>query len=619
MDNLLSEADIRVTKGIFEALKKEKNNDDFHDVVVMAGSSEFKCHRVILASVSGFFHAHLTSGMRECLESRVELKSISGDVFSQILDCIYSGKAVVTTENIFDIWAAVDVLDLSFLLEDCKQFFIENLSEDNCIDYCISIRPLNEEYSRQALNCIAMSFKRVRFSKSLYKLNIQEMKYLVLSDKLATFCEDDVIETILRWAECTPTLGDLSDTLSLEEGVTFETLDGNVESCKAQSAADGKAVGKNSTQDSEECSKEVPVSRSDLLAELLECSRFLLTSYTFLVQMLSCHPLVKGNARCLAVVDKISRYLADTGLQQEWCPPEAILRNGENVSSVFFLYDRRGKASIVHPPGAHCYQMKNAPMNLDRSSFKVGFLRIFYHGGNVLTFDSGNNLSLHTPVADGWNTKKIAKGWEHQKIVLIGESLFSFCVNTENKTTYIYKLRLSDIINPRTHPCQWQPVCQLSVKGLSLKAVTSIGNKVIVFWAGASEAGFTVECCHLFRQERTVEKNQLGSVSDLVTFRRDHEVFALQTNGALWRISLCPSSDKLVFTQESQLWAETDVKLYGAFLYGKFLNILGESRADMSFVTNIALHGVFKNIIFHNSKFCYYAHAVLSKDLLEKK
>ncbi|GFO32364.1 kelch-like protein 21 [Plakobranchus ocellatus] len=617
MDIPLNNADMRVTKRIFQALKNKKDSEEFHDVVVVAGKSEFKCHRVILASVSGFFRGLLRSGMKECLESRVELRGISGDVFSQILDCIYSGRSILTGENIFDIWAAADILDARFLLEDCQSFFKDNLSVENCIEYCVHLRLLNEQFKTEALTFLAKNFKRFRYTEHLFKLTFDEMKYLVSSKALVTFCEDDVIRNILRWAECTPTLSVLSDTLPLEKGGSAVSLEDNVTSLKAQSVDDGKAAEETIPQDSEEQAEEVSVSRSERLAELLECSRYLLTSYSFLVHTLSCHPLVKGNARCLAMVDKISCYLANTGLQQEWCPPEATHRDGDDVKNVFLLYDYNGKASVVYPPGTHYCQMKSASMNLGRSFQAVS--GIFYHGGSLLFFDSDNNLSLHTPVADGWNTKTIAKGWEQQKTVLIGESLYLFKESIDDKAPIIYKLRLSDIINQHIHPCQWQPVCQLSVKGLSLKAATSIGNKVIMFWAGASEAGFTVECCDLFQLKYSEVKNQMGSASDLVTFRRENEVFALQTNGALWRISLCPSSDKLVFTQECQLWADTDVKLYGAFLYGTYLNILGESRADMSFVTNIALHGVFKNIIFHNSKFCYYAHAVLSKHLLPRK
>ncbi|GFO26573.1 kelch-like 30 [Plakobranchus ocellatus] len=569
MDKPLNDADSRVRKSIFEGLINQKNNEKFHDVVVVAGSSEFKCHRVILASVSRFFHALFTSGMKECLESRVELKSISRDVFSQILDCIYNGRSILTTENIFDIWAAADILDARFLLEDCQICFKDTLSVKNCIEYCVRLRLLNEESKREALNFLSKNFKHLRSSERLFKLNFEEMKYLVSSEKLAASFEDEVIETILRWAESTPTLGDLSDTLSQEDGASLVTIGDNATSSKAQSLEDGKAEEETVCQDSEEQAEEVSVSRSERLAELLECSRYLLTSNSFLVQTLSCHPLVKGNARCLAVVDKISRYLSNTGLQQEWCPPEAIHRDGENVKNVFLIYNGSGKTKVMYPPSAQCYEMKYTFMNLN------GFLqpasRIFYHSGSLLTLESGNKFFLYTAVANGWDRKLIAEVWEQHKTVLVDQSLYSFRKNTKNNATDVYKLRLPDIRNPHIHPCQWPIVGQLSVEGLSLKATTSIKTNIIAFWAGESSEGFTVECYDLFQRKSTVMKDRMGSTADLVTFRRDNEVFALQTNGALWRICLCSSSEKLLFIKEYQLW-KGNVPLHGAYLYANHYN-----------------------------------------------
>ncbi|GFO32359.1 kelch-like 30 [Plakobranchus ocellatus] len=589
MDNPLSDADIRVTQGIFEALKKQKNNEEFHDIVVVAGSTEFKCQRAILAAVSGFFRGLLTSGMKECLESRVELRSISEDVFSQILDCIYSGRSILTSENCFDIWTAADILDASFLLEDCRFFFKQTLSVENCIEYCVRLRLLSEESQRKALTFVATNFKELRYSERLFKLNFEEMKYLVSSEELAVCFEDDIIETILLWAESTPTLDTLSDILPMDV---------------------------SAHQDSEELAEDVSSSRSDLLAELLECSRYLLISYSFLVQTLSCHPLVKGHDGCMAVVDKINRYLANPGLHQEWCPPEAIHREGDSVKrNVFLIYNRRGKAKVIYPPSATCYEIKRTTMNLNRS-FEVDS-RIFYLGGSFLTFDFRNVLLLHTPVVDGWNTKIIAEGWKHHHTVLVGQSLYWFknIVQANAIQTIIVKLRISDIMNPQIHAYQWPLVGHLSVVGFGLKATTSIGTKVIVFWEGESSEGFTVECFDLFQRKSTVMRDRMGSTADLVTFRRDNEVFALQTNGTLWRISLCSSSDQLEFTKEYQFWRGS-VPLHGAFLYGTHLFIFGDSVSDMYWSTSISVRGVFENVIFHNSKFCRHAHAVLNKNEL---
>ncbi|GFO26574.1 hypothetical protein PoB_005307900 [Plakobranchus ocellatus] len=42
---------MRVTKRIFEASKDQKDNEVIHDIVVVAGKSEFKCHRLNLQTM----------------------------------------------------------------------------------------------------------------------------------------------------------------------------------------------------------------------------------------------------------------------------------------------------------------------------------------------------------------------------------------------------------------------------------------------------------------------------------------------------------------------------------------------------------------------------------------
>ncbi|GFO17723.1 kelch-like protein 40 [Plakobranchus ocellatus] len=587
MDNPPSQSDAKVLKEIFEELKNQRDNEMFHDVVVVAGSSEFNCHRVILSCVSGFFRGLLNSGMKECLDSRVELRSIGGDVFSQILDCIYSGRAILTTKNIFDIWAAADILDINFLLTRCKALFKESLSAKNCIDYCVGTRLLHREFSKVALDLIVKNFERLRYSDRLFKLTFEEMKYIVSSKALVTSCEDDVIETILRWAEFTTTLEVPSDPLPLEDGNSVISLDCSV-SC----------IG------TEEEGDEDTKTRSERLADLLECSRYLLTSYSFLVQTLSCHPLMKANTKCKIIVSNISRYLAHADLHQEWCPKEAIHRDGEKLANVFLIHDHNGKASVMYPPHLQCYKMRDASMNLDWPIAAAS--RIFYQNENLFIFDSANNLKFHTPFTNGW--KSISTNRTQNKTVLIGQSLYSFEKNTQDQSTSIYKLNLQDCLKSGSLPCQWQPVCQLSVKGLVLKATTSIGNIIIVFWAGGSSAGFTVECYDLLRRKSTVMKNELGPASDLVTFRRDSEVFALKPNGALWRLNLLSPMGELVCSKVRQLWNGV-LTLQGAIQYGGRLFIFGPKQDNIPRSTDSDI-----SYIFDNKR--DYVHAVLPRHLL---
>ncbi|GFO45624.1 kelch-like protein 5 [Plakobranchus ocellatus] len=610
MDIPLTEADMKITKGLFESLRKQQNNKEFSDVVVVAGSSEFHCHRVILTSVSGFFRGLLASGMRESLEKKVTLSTLSAEAFSQVLTCIYTGRSVLNDSNIFDIWAAVDLLDIGFMPEQCKAFFKDTISVDNCFRYCVSVRLLSGENNKEAMDLIVKNFNKLCCSEQFFQLTFDEMKYIVSSETLSLSCEDDVIETVLRWAEFTSTLSKLPNSSSLEEDMGLINLDDKLSSSRTKSSDEGTTKVETALSDSKDDAWEEP-SRSELLAELLECSRYLLTSCRCLVNTLSCHPLVKENATCNSIVREIFSYFSNSDLHQEWCPPEAIHRNNEGVKNVLIRYDCNGKLNVMYPPDTVHRQMGDSSMNLHRH-FQPSS-EIFHQDGCLYLFGSSSGLSFYTPGSVGWKNMSTDRAPEFT--ALIAKSVYSFEKNTEDKTTKVYKLSLQESVNCYPNTARWQPVCQLSVEGLDVIAVTSIGNKVIVFWAVTGMKAFTVECFDLYRRKSTVMEDQLGSVANLVTFRRDKETFAIQANGALWRINLCPSSDRLVFTQERQLW-DGHATLRGAVLYGTRLFIFGNNYNLFSSLTDVSLDGVFEGIIFHDLDSHPYVHAVLPKHIL---
>ncbi|GFO10959.1 kelch-like protein 40 [Plakobranchus ocellatus] len=608
MDGLRTEADREIMNGFFDALKDQKENAEFSDVIVQAGSRPFQCHRVLLSTVSGYFRGLFSSGMRETLEGKVILEDISEDVFSQVLSSIYSGRSILSKENIFEIWSAVDFLDIGFLLKQCKAFFSRTLSVQNCFRYCVSIRLLDEEHNRKALSVIISNFEHVRFSDELYELTFEEMKYIVSSIALAVSCEDDVIETVLRWAESTSTLNMQAEESAnskkkvKKHAVKCQVVGGRrfAYSSRKQKSSSAKTQStKEKISDVEKESQEGDESsyRSELLAELLESCRYLLVSNACLVNILSCHPLIENNARCVALVDQIGLHLARTELHQECCPPAAIHRESQALVNVFVESTAAGEMAVIYPHNAENYfTITETIMGLPRG-FKPA-TNMSYHDGCLYIFQSSpkpGSLSFFSPSSNGW--KSIETNKQPQFAVLIANAIYTI-ETTDQDETNVFKLNLRDAINQYPDCVAWKPVCRLAVEGLSVKAITGIENRLLVFWAGPSMENFTVECYDLFRRTSTVMENQLGSAANIVLFRKDEEAFALQANGALWRVRICPSNSTPVFTQELHLW-DGSVLLSGALLYDKTLYIFGNYE-DLEFpcLDKVSLDGVFNGIVF---------------------
>ena len=335
-----TEDDKEITLGFFETLKNQKNNSDFSDLVVMVGSSEFQCHRVIMAAVSGFFRGLLASGMKEVDEGKVTLKELSGEAFSHVLTCVYTGRCVVTENNLFDVWAAADRLDVGYLLRQCKAFFKRSLSTENCFLYCMSVRLLCGESQNVALDFIVANFEGIRFSEHFCELNFEEMKYIVTSELLATPSEDDVIEVILRWIAFQSTLIKHPNALSSDgdfssEGTGYDSPSNpDLESDNKMEAGDTITRSEMSCEKSEEQS----TSLTKMLIELLESTRYLVISHNFLVHVLACHELVQADSQCQAIVRRIYDYMAQNDLHLEWCPAAALHRKNSAWKNVLVTF-----------------------------------------------------------------------------------------------------------------------------------------------------------------------------------------------------------------------------------------------------------------------------------------
>ncbi|GFS21438.1 kelch-like protein 40 [Elysia marginata] len=143
---------------LFDLLSVYKDNPSLSDVKVAVGNKEFDCHRLLLAAASEFFAAAFRSDMKESREGKITLENVDEEVFSTLLTCLYSGKYVLTDENLFDIWGAADMLQISFLILQCEELFSERLSPQNCVQFVSKVRHISAKAKHTALEFTARNF-----------------------------------------------------------------------------------------------------------------------------------------------------------------------------------------------------------------------------------------------------------------------------------------------------------------------------------------------------------------------------------------------------------------------------------------------------------------------------
>lgn len=114
-------------------LNAQRLKNKFSDVGLVAGGSIIRAHRSVLAAGSAYFNAMFTVGLVEEQQELVEIHSISPHILSQLVDFIYSGNVDITQDNVLELFAAADMLELDDVVSGCISYLKQQLHYSNAL------------------------------------------------------------------------------------------------------------------------------------------------------------------------------------------------------------------------------------------------------------------------------------------------------------------------------------------------------------------------------------------------------------------------------------------------------------------------------------------------------
>ena len=76
------------------------------NVIVRIDCREIPCHKAVLMAASPYFQALFTSGMKEAISGEIEFKEMTVETFELVLEFIYTGKDIVTLDNVSSLLEA---------------------------------------------------------------------------------------------------------------------------------------------------------------------------------------------------------------------------------------------------------------------------------------------------------------------------------------------------------------------------------------------------------------------------------------------------------------------------------------------------------------------------------
>ncbi|ESO98232.1 hypothetical protein LOTGIDRAFT_114716 [Lottia gigantea] len=172
------------------------------DMILNVEDIALPVHRVVLASCSDYFRAMFTDGLKESKEENIKLNGVTAMGMRNLIDFAYTSKINIDHENVYDVLAAANHVQILPVISACEDFLKSHLDLDNCID----IMNVAELYCLKNLYQVAQQFmcrnwSIFSLSNDFLRLNFKEFQTL-LSSKFPVDCDEkSILLSVLTWAE----------------------------------------------------------------------------------------------------------------------------------------------------------------------------------------------------------------------------------------------------------------------------------------------------------------------------------------------------------------------------------------------------------------------------------
>uniref|UniRef100_A0A1A9X443 Kelch-like protein diablo n=1 Tax=Glossina brevipalpis TaxID=37001 RepID=A0A1A9X443_9MUSC len=188
----------------FVGFHKIRENRKFFDLSLQVNDKIINVHKVVLAAASPFFHAMLTIEGNDD-EGSVKILDIDEEILEQIIEAIYSGKIIVTGDNVQRLLSASTLLQIEWLIIVCCEFLKDRLIPSNCLgilklaDTCGCMKLYNkcQDYIRK-------HYLEIVNTEEHLLLSFEQIRDLVKSNEIIVDSEINVFNAIMKWIKYNP-------------------------------------------------------------------------------------------------------------------------------------------------------------------------------------------------------------------------------------------------------------------------------------------------------------------------------------------------------------------------------------------------------------------------------
>ncbi|XP_076675062.1 actin-binding protein IPP isoform X1 [Andrena cerasifolii] len=185
---------------VLRNLNTQRLNNQFTDVGLVAEGCVIRAHRSVLAAGSAYFNAMFTGGLVEEQQELIEIHSVSANILPLLVDFIYTGYVDITQDNVQELFAAADMLELDEVVSGCIVYLKQQLHYSNAL----GIYRFAEAHNRlnlleTALRFIHVNFPQVSLEEEFLDLPKEHLVNFLSSDYIHIDTEFQVFQAAYNW------------------------------------------------------------------------------------------------------------------------------------------------------------------------------------------------------------------------------------------------------------------------------------------------------------------------------------------------------------------------------------------------------------------------------------
>ncbi|XP_014678911.1 PREDICTED: kelch-like protein diablo isoform X1 [Priapulus caudatus] len=185
---------------VLSGLNNLRQSESFCDVTLCVDGQDFPCHRILLASVSAYFHAMFSGELAESRQDRVSINGVEAAMIELLIGYAYTSEILIARTNVQSLLSAANLLQVLPVRDACCSFMERNMDEANCIGiHCFAETHACPNLQQMAKAYVLQHFQKVSMREEFLGLSQSKLIEFILDDDIWVDSEEQVFEAAMRW------------------------------------------------------------------------------------------------------------------------------------------------------------------------------------------------------------------------------------------------------------------------------------------------------------------------------------------------------------------------------------------------------------------------------------